>query len=266
MPSPFPGMDPYLENPGLWPDVHHRFISIASDLIADRVLPKYYVCIEERVYISDENDPGRSVIIPDVRISAASEWEGRPFVPREDGEVEVAEPIVVTTLIEDEIHEARVEIVDRESREVVTVMEFLSPTNKVLGSSGRASFEDKRKEVMRTPSHYVEIDLLSGGVGIRTREILPPCEYLVHISRKGKRPKATAWPIRLSQHLPVIPIPLRKEDPDTSLDLQALLTTAYGRAHYDLRLHYTCDPVPPLTPEWAQWADTLLKHKGLRPV
>ena len=62
MPSPFPGMDPYLENPGLWPDVHHRFISIASDLIADRVVPKYYVCIEERVYISDENDPGRSVI------------------------------------------------------------------------------------------------------------------------------------------------------------------------------------------------------------
>ncbi len=27
MPSPFPGMDPYLEPPHLWPDVHHALIS-----------------------------------------------------------------------------------------------------------------------------------------------------------------------------------------------------------------------------------------------
>jgi hypothetical protein len=266
MPSPFPGMDPYLEDPGLWPDVHHRIISIASDYIAERVAPKYYVSIEERVYISGQDDPGRSVMIPDVRIAARPGWEDRPFEPGGGTAVGVAEPIVVTTLFEDEIYESRVEIVDRERRQVVAVIEVLSPANKVLGSRGRVSFEEKREEVMHSPSHFVEIDLLRGGEGVRTRETLPPCEYLVHLSRNSKRPKALAWPIRLSQRLPVIPIPLNAGDPDARLDLQAVLTTAYDRAHYDDSINYTREPNPPLPPEWAAWSDRLLKSKGLRPA
>ena len=94
--------------------------------------------------------------------------------------------------------------------------------------------------------------------------MLPPYEYLVHVSRVEQRPKGLLWPIRLSQRLPVIPIPLRPEDPDASLDLQAVITTAYDRAGYDLSVDYTRDPVPPLTGEWAAWADGLLKAKGLR--
>jgi Protein of unknown function (DUF4058) len=266
MPSPFPGMDPFLEEPGLWPDVHHEIISEARAQLGAQLVPKYYVRIEERVYISDENDPGRDVMVPDVRIAARPGWEDRPFEPRGGTAVEIAEPIVVTTLIDEEIREARLEIVDREQRLVVTVIELLSPTNKVPGSRGRASFEQKRQEVMNSPSHFVEIDLLRGGVGVRTRETLPPCEYLVHLSRNSKRPKALAWPIRLSQRLPVIPIPLHAGDPDARLDLQAVLTTAYDRARYDLSIDYTRDPVPPLPPEWAAWTDRLLKEKGLRPV
>ena len=76
MPSPFPGMDPYLEEPGLWPDVHHRLITVTSDTLAAALRPKYYVRIEERVYLSDESDPGRRVIIPDVRIADRPEWRG----------------------------------------------------------------------------------------------------------------------------------------------------------------------------------------------
>ena len=266
MPSPFPGMDPFLEDPGLWPDVHHEIISEARAQLGAQLAPKYYVTIEERIYISGQDDPGRSVMIPDIRIAARSGWEDRPFEPGGRTAVEVAEPIVVTTLFDEEIHESRVEIVDRERREVVAVIEVLSPANKVLGSRGRVSFEEKREEVMHSPSHFVEIDLLRGGEGVRTRETLPPCEYLVHLSRNSKRPKALAWPIRLSQRLPVIPIPLITGDPDARLDLQAVLTTAYERARYDYRLDYTREPVPPLPPEWAAWADRVLKQKGLRPA
>ena len=77
-------------------------------------------------------------------------------------QLEVAEPIVATTWFEEEIHEAFLKIIDRESRDVVTVIEILSPTNKVPGSPGRESFEEKRREVMHSPSHWVEIDLLRG--------------------------------------------------------------------------------------------------------
>lgn len=271
MPSPFPGMDPYLEDPGLWPDVHHRFITIASDFLAGLLRPKYLVRIEERVYISDESDPGRSVIVPDIRIAARPGWEGRPFEPREGevgevGGVDVAEPVVATTMFEEDIHEARIEIIDRDQRLVVTVIEVLSPTNKVTGARGRESFEQKRREVMNSPSHWVEIDLLRGGDGLSAREVLPPCEYLAHVSRVETRPKGMFWPIRLSQRLPVLPIPLKPEDPDASLDLQAVLVTAYDRAGYDLAVDYTRDPVPPLTGEWPIWSDRLLKAKTLRPA
>lgn len=267
MPSPFPGMDPYLEDPGLWPDVHHELISEARAQLAALLRPRYHVAIEERVYISDEYDPGRSVIVPDVRIAARPAWEDRPFEPKpgEATQVDVVEPIVVTTLIEDEVREAFLQIVDRGQRQVVAVIEVLSPANEVQDSRGRASFERKRQDVMRSASHYVEIDLLRGGEGLRAREALPTCEYLVHVSRNGQRPRALAWPIRLSQRLSEVPIPLLPGDPDAPLDLQVVLSSAYERAHYEDRLDYRREPVPPLPHEWAPWADRLLKQKGLRP-
>jgi hypothetical protein len=259
-------MDPYLEDPGIWPDDHRRIISIASEFLGARIRPKYVARIEERVYVTDETDPGRSVIVPDVLIAARPDREADPFGTGEGGGVEIAEPVVATTLISDEIHEARIEIIDRDGNVVVTVIELLSPANKVPGSHGRASFEDKRLEVMHSPSHWVEIDLLRAGAGVWTRERIQPRDYLVHVSRVEKRPKGLIWPIRLSQRLPVIPIPLKPEDPDAPLDLQAVLNTAYDRAGYDLTVDYARNPVPPLAGEWADWSDRLLKAGGLRPA
>ena len=267
MPSPFSGMDPYLEEPGLWPDVHHQLISTAREFLSARLRPRYYVRVEERVFISDENDPGRSVIIPELRIAARPGSTGSLQPAASDGpgrDVAVAEPVVATTLIEDEIHEPRIEVIDRDQRLVVTVIEILSPANKVAGARGQASYQEKRLEVMRSPSHWVEIDLLRAGVPLAAREMLPPCEYTVHVSRVQRRPKATIWPIRLHQQLPVIPLPLRADDPDADLDLQAVLDTAYDRAGYDLQIDYRAEPVPPLTRELAEWSDHLLRQKNLR--
>jgi hypothetical protein len=265
MSSPFPGMDPYLEDPGRWPDVHHRLITIASDALTERLRPKYYVRIEERVYISGEEDPGRTVIAPDIRIAARPGREGHPPESAEPAGVQVVEPVENVVLLDEEIHEAYLEIIDRDRRSVVAVIEVLSPANKVRGSEGLESFVRKRKEVMSSPSHWVAIDLLRAGVGVQTLRPLPPYEYLVHVSRAGRHPRGRFWPIRLPQPLPSIPIPLKPEDPDVPLDLQAVLDTAYDRAGYDLSVDYTRDPVPPLTGEWAEWAGRLLRDKGLLP-
>ncbi len=266
MPSPFPGMDPYLEDPGLWPDVHHEFISEARVLLAPQLRPKYHVRIEERVYLQDGGDQNRPQRVPALHVATQPHYEGQPYWPPHPGAAETDEPIVATTEkpFPDEIHEARLEIIDRESRSVVTVIEVLSPSNKTPGSNGHESFQQKRQDVMRSSSHWVEIDLLRAGLPIWTRKPLPPHEYLAHVSRVEQRPQGLVWPIRIPRRLPVLKIPLRPEDPDALLDLQAILDTAYDRAGYDLTVDYTREAVPPLTGEWADWADKILKTKGLR--
>lgn len=264
MPSPFPGMDPYLESPVHWPDVHHELMSVAREQLNQSLRPRYHVRVEERVYVSDETDPGRKAIIPDLQVIADhtdSVWTGGAG----QSDMSVCEPVVLTTLIEDEIHEARLEIIDSNRQVVVTVIEILSPTNKIVGSRGRASYEQKRREVMTSSTHLVEIDLLRDGDHLHCRELLPEADYYVHVSRRGDRPRGTVWPIQLPQRLPVISIPLNSEDPDVGLDLQSVLNTAYDRAAYDLAVDYRIDPVPPLTGPLIEWANALLCSQGKRP-
>src|SRR5579872_1123019 len=110
MPSPFPGMDPYLESPSHWPDFHNTFIVAAREQLSTRLRPKFFVGIEERVYISDDADPGREAIIPDVSVIQLPEHTTRVVQSEEGGSVEVAEPIVMQTLLDSEIHEPRLEI------------------------------------------------------------------------------------------------------------------------------------------------------------
>src|ERR1700722_12786759 len=132
MPSPFPGMDPYLEDPTLWPDVHHRLIDVASELLLTALRPKYFVQIDERLYVATGFDSARSVIIPDLRIRQV-----RPdaaYSGTSGGTATIVEPgILVESLIDVEIHESRIQILDRESNHVVTVLEIVSPANKVSG-------------------------------------------------------------------------------------------------------------------------------------
>lgn len=264
MPSPFPGMDPYLEDPARWPNVHHGLISEIQALLTSQLRPKYYVRVEERVYVSDEDDPGREVLIPDVRIARGARHKARGSGRKKSPALQVAEPIVRTTLLDDEIHEAGLRVVDGAGKKVVTFIEVLSPTNKIASSRGRASYEEKRREVMSSPSHFVEIDLLRAGVPIPTKEERPAGDYFVHVSRAAQRPDGEIWPISIRQKLPVIPIPLNAEDPDALLDLQAVLDNAYDRGGYDLDTDFRKSPVPPLRDEDAEWGRKVLKKKGLR--
>lgn len=176
----------------------------------------------------------------------------------------MCEPVAVTTLLDDEIHEPYLTVVERASRRVVTVIEVLSPTNKVAGSVGREAYTAKRSAILRSDTNWVEIDLLREGVPVFAREGYPPCEYTVQMSKRSGRPKGFLWPIRLHEQLPAVLIPLKGDDPDVELDLQPLLDAVYDRGPYSLELDYAGDPVPPLPPDLAAWADALLREKKRR--
>ena len=214
MPSPFPGMDPYLEKPSRWPGIHHNFISVVQANLTAQLRPKYLVRIEERVYIADDSDDPRKahLRVPDVEVAVRPGWGQATFDPSggEFDSFDALEPVIATTWFdEEEIRQAYLNVIDNESRDVVTVIEILSPTNKIPGSHGRESYVKKFQEVMYSPSHLVEIDLLRGPRTVPVPRRVGTHEYLVHISRKKMRPRGQLYPLRLPHRLPVIPIPLK---------------------------------------------------------
>jgi len=262
--SPFPGMDPYLEHPGSWPDVHISMITAIRSQLSRTIRPKYTVRIEERVYISDEDDPGRKLYVPDLHLIQRPRHAGGGASSSVGASMAVAEPLALITVMDEEIRERRLSVIDRATHEVVTIIEVLSPANKMAGARGRRHYKRKRREVFDSDTHLVEIDLLRAGERFVSKEVLPPCEYLVHVSIEQDRPKGLVWPVRLSERLPIVKVPLRAGDPSAPLDLQAALESACEDADYIAGIDYSKPPVPPLSSEWAEWADRLLREKGLR--
>lgn len=262
MPSPFPGMDPYLENPSLFPDFHHELIARIKQTLNDMLHPRYRARVEERVYISQDDGPPQQRIIPDVSLKLAdpSSHSGK----KPSSSQMVAEPIELITLIEEEVHEAYVAIYDRSGQHLVTIIEVLSPANKAAGSAGLESYRSKRFQIQHSSTHLVEIDLLRSGVRLLDVPDVPVCDYHIHVSEHGRRPRGWVWPILLNQRLPEIRIPLGPQDEPLAFDIQALVDSAYDASHYEAEIDYRRDPVPPLPVQYASWADDLLKAQGLR--
>jgi hypothetical protein len=151
------------------------------------------------------------------------------------------------------------EIRNGRNRQVVTVIELLSPSNKYSGPD-RDQYLAKRAQLLCSRVHLVEIDLLRGGPRMPVESGMPDCDYCVLVSRVERRPRAGVWPIRLRDKLPEIPIPLRDPHPDAKLDLQAVLHRIYDTARYE-RYIYDSEPVPALSAEDAAWARQFLPQR-----
>jgi len=177
--------------------------------------------------------------------------------------MEIDEPVVFPWVIDQVIEEARIEITDRRSNRLVTVIELVSPSNKTRGSEGRTSFLSKRREIMTCDVNWLEIDLLREG-DRSVIPLLPPSDYWAFLCRAEDRPRTHGWPVSLRDKLPVIGVPLAKKDPDAPLDLGKVLNSVYDQAGYAYLLDYTVPPEPPLRPIDAKWANALLRQKGLR--
>lgn len=265
MPSPFPGMDPYLEDPELWPDVHASLITTIRELIAPKVGPRYVARVEQRAFLFGPDDPaGEVYVVPDVRIVKGLR-PGLHASPTSGGvAVEIAPSVDVTGHVEQWAREKFIEIRDAASREVVTIIEVVSPANKMNSSEGRKSFLKKRDEVHKSGTNWLEIDLLRTGAptaNVALRERLTYRAYVDRTSDEGRIQRL--WQMNLRNRLPVIGVPLRPGEPDVPLDLQAALDLAYDRADYAADTDYGKPPKPPLDADDARWADELLRSKGL---
>lgn len=261
MPSPFPGMDPYLEAPWIWPDVHHGLISESQAALNPHLRPRYVARVELRVYISDDDDPGRQALVPDLRVER-NPRRTNANRPKKEAELAVTQPLLVPTLMDEEIEEAFLKIIHVESEELVTLIEVLSQSNKIRGSRGRKSFMAKRREIMDTEVHWVEIDLLRDGVPSVTDPPLPPSDYRILVSHGAQRTRTRFWPVGVRQALPILGIPLRGKDADAPLDLGAVFRGVYDRAAYDVSVDYRKAPQPPLQGDDAKWARAMLRGRG----
>ena len=219
MPSPFPGMDPYLEGE-MWTTFHHQFAAQIARALIPQLVPRYYAYTEKYENAVDPEE-----------IPSNHFW---------------------------------IKILDRKERQLVTAIEFLSPTNK--RGNGRKLYLKKRRRLLLSQAHLLEIDLLRTGLRVPMATRLPEAAYFVLLSRAGHRPETEVWPIGLDQQLPTVKVPLLEGDADVDLDLQEVFNSVYDLGAMEFALDYRHEPDVPLPADWAVWADQLLRgaHKRRR--
>jgi hypothetical protein len=253
MQGPFPVMDPYLEEPGLWPDVHSGLITAIRNALAASVAPGFIVRIGQRVHTADAEELARQEVVPDFYLlQRPLPGGGVATAPNAISPAATPEPVY-----DEEIRDRSIEILDARGHEVVTTIELLSPANKVPGSQGRAQFLRKRGVILRSRTNWVEIDLLRGGQ--RLVEVEGKGDYYA-LKRRFGRHHYLAWYWHLRDALPTIAVPLTGEYADVPLDLGAILAGVYARAFYALSVDYAA-PVPaprPLPPD-AAWIAARLR-------
>lgn len=271
MPSPFPGMDPYLEAAEIFPDLHDSLITHCKEALMARLPKPYYAISAARVWIEST---GR-LLGPDVRIHRGN---GRRNGPVASAKVKTAtltprlsEPIVVQ-LVHDEIRETRVEIYAKEGnkRRLVTTIEILSPTNKKPGEKGRDLYLQKQEELLHGNINLIEIDLLRGGkptTAVHRGDTQPDTgkfDYHICCHRFERPYDYFVYPIQLEAALPVIAVPLLPGVPDVALPLQSLFDHVYDAGPYVRLVDYReLIPDPPLGPAKAKWVKKRLAAAGL---
>lgn len=246
MPSPFPGMDPYLENPNIWPDFHDALAgAIRNEL--NRTLPApFYARLEMRPEVGIVEEGGHSRrIVPDVavmrppKISDASSGVALLDKPRTE-----ISPSVQVTVLNESLRHAMVAIRDPDQKHrLVTLIEIASPSNKRSGPDRRA-YLLKQQEVLQSEANLVELDLLREGdrlladpaLELEINRLKPVPDYLVLVNRSWLRQGAAldfqAFPIAITEPLPCIPVPLRQNQEEIPLDLQFVFQQSYDTGPY----------------------------------
>lgn len=266
MPSPYPGMDPYLE--AHWGDVHQSLVIYIRDELQSYLPADLRARVEERVFVHFE-DELRRVLVPDVRVREGS---GKAASPPQEAATATAvasppaNPIIVS--IEHEpVTEGFIEIIESDGGRVVTIIEVVSPANKFAGE-GHEKYLKKQREMKEAGVNIVEIDLLRQGpwVLVVPRDNVPKSHqgpYRICVWRGTKPDRCELYRASMREPLPVINIPLRQTDDDVQLDLQKLIDRCYTNGAYD-DIDYMAEPDPPLDRLDAEWSHALLCEKGIR--
>jgi hypothetical protein len=251
MPSPFPGMDPYLEG-YMWADVHHALATQFRKQLVPLVRPDYAVRIEVLIYNDRVPAHELGIMYPDVEIMRRQPSSNR-LIRETAGAITIdPAPLSIPLTIMTQVRQASVEIRDVACNRLVASIEIISPPNK--REPGMTADLAKRDELRLAEVHLLEIDLLRRGARSWPQASLPATDYLATLIR-ARHIQAEVWPIGLRDQLPILPVPLRQPDSDVPLDVQAALVAIYDEAEYSLTLDYTQPPPePPLSEEDGAWA------------
>lgn len=277
MPSPFPGMDPYLERPRYFPGLHGGLIFAIKEILQPSLPEAYYAESNQYVWL----ETTKRYVEPDANVMRE---RGQVRPPRRRGAgagvavaeagIRVSRPVIigVETIEHDEHIERFVEI--RELRrdggdKLVATIEVVSPANKTPSHPAFEKYREKQREVLAAQAHLIEIDLLLRGTHVTAvpraiaRAEAGPLDYHVSIHRFDRPNEYLVDPIPLEERLPIIAIPLLPGDPEVPLDLQAAFDRAYDAGPYRKRIRYGEDRIrPPLRPEQAEWARSILEPKS----
>jgi hypothetical protein len=277
MPSPFPGMDPYLEAPDISPDFHDAFAGEIRAALNHTLPAPYYARLEMRPEVGIVEDAGHERrIVPDVAVV-------RPRRLPTDGGVAVLEttrttisPSFEVRVASEPIHHPFVEIRDpSRGHRLVTLIEIASPSNKRSGPD-RQAYLRKQSEVLGSDANLIELDLLRTGERLIVDPSMratvegstPTPDYLALVNRGWRRGEALlvcqVFSIVVTEMLPVIPVPLRQGEDEVPLDLQHVFNRAYDGGPYRRgAVDYSLPPQPPLAGEAATWCERTLQERGV---
>ena len=227
MPSPFPGMDPYLEDEKLWPEFHHALVAALYQALLPNLVDRYRARVGQRHY--------------------------------------VVEQALFTSVIRDEHHEEFIEVRQRCDGRLVTLLDVVSPANKTL-SAARGAYLEKRQEAKNAGASLVEIDLILQGTPTLdySREGLPDWDYAVTVTRCTQPERFEIYTATLQKKLPRFRLPLAADDRDSVLDLQTVFSRCYDQGGFCGKIDYGLDPATTLADDDRKWLNDWLKQQKLR--
>src|ERR1022692_3700404 len=121
MASPLLGMDPYLEDDKLWPAFQPLVVHALYQVLLPGLMDRYRARVGEREYASEE--------------------------------------ALFTSIVRAEHKEAFIEVRQRSDGRLITLIEVISPANKIT-RKGRDLYLERREEVKKMNANVVEIDLI----------------------------------------------------------------------------------------------------------
>ena len=263
--NPFPGMNPYLEAPRLWPEVHNKIIAEMHRYLRRRLSFRYSVIMEERlgIGVNAPDEPAVRYIVPDLAVTGSDAAHRPDAAPEYAVAEQDAGAVAVLLPIRETVAEWYISIAAADSNETVTVLEVLSPSNKRAGA-GRNQYLDQRGGIIESAVHLVEIDLVRQGLPMPCQGYDADAPYRHLVSRWSTRPWAALYPFGLQSPIPDVTVPLLEGDAEPKIPLGALLHNLYRDDYYANYVDYGSDPEGPLFNDDRRWLDGLLRAKGLR--
>ncbi len=227
MSCPFPGMDPYLEDPRLWGPFHHQLIAGLYQILLPGLVDRYRARVQQRCYVTEEP--------------------------------------LFTSIIRQDRQEEFIEIRQRTDGKLVTLIDVASPANKLL-PQGRAAYLETRRVARAANAGLVEIDLVLQGTPLLdfSRDGLPEWDYAVTVTRGPSPDRFEIYTATLAKRLPRFKVPLAPDDRDTVLDLQAAFLRTYDQGNFAAQIDYRQEPDVRLKPTDQQWMHAWLKQTKMR--